>query len=298
MAPQHRAWALRAPCRWLGAVAPRLLGRLAADAFSYTRSRHTPTRDVPPPGAQRFEIYGAPGVEHGYLWRRRGPGALLVHDWGADSSSMRGFVRPLQQLGFRVASFDAPAHGIWPGNTTTLRDFSASVEAAITSLGGVSVVIAHSVGCIAAVAALARAGGLPEPTRCLVLLAPAASWRRVIDTWAAGPAAVPPKVLQEMLRELQRREGLPLHHWDVVALGRQLWAPTLVLHDPADPDVAFCQAQQISRCFVSARLQPVPGLGHHRLLGSAHVRSEVARFVAVHARLLPSLPPGMPALRQ
>jgi hypothetical protein len=40
---------------------------------------------------------------------------LLVHGWGGHRAQLSGFVKPLITAGFRVISFDAPAHGDVPG---------------------------------------------------------------------------------------------------------------------------------------------------------------------------------------
>ena len=40
---------------------------------------------------------------------------LLVHGWASDSSSMHSLVPPLREIGFTVATFDAPAHGVHQG---------------------------------------------------------------------------------------------------------------------------------------------------------------------------------------
>lgn len=287
---------LRLACRWFGGMAPRLLGRWAAAQFDATRPTRDRPRDIPPLGAQRFALDGAGGVTHGWLWPQDGPAALLVHGWGTDSRSMLGLVRPLQQLGLKVAVFDAPAHGVWPGRTTTMTDFTATTAAALRALGDVAVVAAHSAGAIAAIAALADQCAVRRQLHALVLLAPACSLPLLLEQWAAAGHALPRPVVEAVYSELQRRNGVPVSHWDAASLGRGLSTPALVLHDPCDPVVPYLHAARLVDHLPMARLSMMPAAGHAGVLHSSDTRRQVASFVReqLHGRAAGGPSIGMP----
>ncbi|MCW7541929.1 alpha/beta hydrolase [Aquabacterium sp. A7-Y] len=275
---------LRMACRWLGPLTPHLLARVAAAQFHDTGSRRDAAVEPPPLGARRLPIRGGTALPQAWMWPQQGPAALLVPGWGAGAGSLLGLVRPLRQLGLKVASFDAPTGAGWPARGSTMSDFSAAVAALLASLGDTAALVAHSVGCLAALAALQNQAELTHRIRCLVLLAPAASLADLLERWVSGAAAPPQgRLMQEIRRRLQRGNGQPVEHWDLTSLARGLALPVLVVHDPADAVVPYLHAQHATDAFTRATLLPAPGLGHAGLLHAPLVAREVAGFIAAHA---------------
>ncbi|QFG24945.1 alpha/beta fold hydrolase [Actinomadura sp. WMMB 499] len=263
-----------------GALAPAAAGRRATDAFSTTRALGLRPDDVVPLGARRFRVDGDPDVRGGYVWGEDGPVALLVHGWGIDSSSMQALVPPLRALGYRVATFDAPGHGVAAGSQATMTQFTRATGAVLDALGDVRAVVAHSLGSIAAAGALAARPG--APVRCLALLAPTCTLTGVLERWARSDLRLRRPVVAEIYRELRRRNGVPVGHWDVVGLGGGLDLPALVLHDPHDDVVPYAEAREVAAGLRGARLEDAPG-GHFGILLDPGVRDRVAAFVTRHA---------------
>ncbi|MGW1073750.1 alpha/beta fold hydrolase [Streptomyces sp. NPDC002537] len=265
----------------VGALLPGVGGRWATDVFSRTRPLGGRPDNVLPLGARGFTVDSHPDVRGGYLWGDDdAPTALLVHGWGSDSSSMYSLIAPLRQLGYRVAAFDGPAHGVHEGVRATMTQYTTAVGAALDSLGGARVVVAHSLGSIAAVGALAARPR--EGVDCLVLVAPTCTLTAVLEGWAKGELRLSRGTVDRVYRELHRRNGVPVSHWDVVGLGGGLDRPVLALHDPDDPVVPFCEAEAIAAGLPGVRLERAPGRGHMGILMSPEVKSAVSAFVAEH----------------
>ena len=58
-------------------------------------------------------------------WRwgaRQAPAVLLAHGWGGHAAQMRAFAFPLLAAGYRVITYDQPAHGVSEGKLTGLPD--------------------------------------------------------------------------------------------------------------------------------------------------------------------------------
>lgn len=279
----------------LGALlAPRLAGRIAADAFGRSRSKGGRTQFRMPLGAQTFDIAGNDDVRRGYLWKNDGPTVLLVHGWGSDSSSMIGFVKPLLAQGFQVASFDAPAHGESAGNKTTMTRFVGAVGAAIRSLGNVQVVIGHSLGSIASVAAVAQASEQhARAVRRMVLIAAPVSLSTVLERWACShQQQLPRTVIDRIYDRLHVQNCVPVSHWDISVLGAAMDVPVLVVHDEHDPVVPLTEAQRLLRSLQDVRLEQTSGLGHSRILSAAPVKELIARFVGDAHLTSTELEPG------
>ncbi|KAB0643214.1 alpha/beta hydrolase [Burkholderia latens] len=277
-APSLRVRLGRRAFRVLNAFAPHAAGRRAADAFGFTRGYGLAVSDRVPLGAKEAFIDGNEDIDRAYCWDGGASRVLLVHGWGTDSSSMLSFVKPMQALGFSVAAFDAPAHGRSPGKHTTMTQFTRATGAVLDAIDGAQVVIAHSLGSIAAVSALAERSRRAS-LRCIVLIAPTSGLTEVLERWASRDMAFPRPVIERVYAELQRRNGVPVSHWDILARGASLDVPVLVVHDPADAVVPYCEAQRVVAGLQEATLWPAPGAGHGRILSDARVREQVCEFV-------------------
>jgi pimeloyl-ACP methyl ester carboxylesterase len=251
----------------LGQVAPEVAARRAVRLFTRTRARDTGDADLLPLGARRLDVSGAPSIRGGYLWGEEGAPAALV--------------APLRALGYRVAAFDAPGHGVCAGRHTTLPEFTAATEAVLDAVGDVRVVVAHSLGSIVAVAAVSRRLGLAIES--LVLLAPARTLSGILDRWAWSELGLKRPIVERMRRELSRCDGLPTSYWDIVGLSGKFGCPMLVVYDPEDVVVPRSDAESIAAGLPGTHLEPMPGYGHLAMLMAPRVRDLVAAFVANHA---------------
>jgi pimeloyl-ACP methyl ester carboxylesterase len=284
-------------------LTPRLAGRLATDAFSVTRTPGVAPDDVVPLGARRVAVTGDPDVTSAFVWEADGvggagpyggtappegtggPTALLVHGWRVDSSCMSPLVAPLRRLGLRVAAFDAPGHGIWPGTQATMAEMARAAGNVADTLGNVRVVVAHSVGCLAALSAIARRPGLRLDA--VVLVSPVADLSHVVERWAVAERGLARAVVDEMYCELAERNGVPTSHWDVGVLGPGLDAPVLVAHDPDDDVVAYSEGELTAAAFGAPPVVPLPGGGHWRALASPVLAAAVTEFLTKHVLSVP-----------
>ncbi|RAY12269.1 delta-12-desaturase [Actinomadura craniellae] len=264
----------------LGRLAPGFAGRRATDAFSTTRALGVYPDDLPPLGSRGFPVEGDPDVRGGYLWGEGGPTALLVHGWGTDSSSMHSLIPPLRALGYRVAAFDAPGHGVAEGSQATMTQFTRAVGAVLDTLGDVRVIVAHSLGSIASVGAVAARPA--APIDCLALVAPACTLTGVLERWSRGELRLARPTVRRIYRELHRRNGVPVSHWDVVGLGGDLDCPVLAVHDPGDDVVPFAEAEAVAAGLRDVRLERAPGTGHIGILMAPEVKELISAFVSGH----------------
>ncbi|QKW06571.1 alpha/beta hydrolase [Streptomyces sp. NA04227] len=267
----------------LGAVAPGAGARWTTDVFSSTRTLGIRPDNVLPIGAREFAVDNSPDAPNGYLWGERSPRgtALLVHGWASDSSSMHSLVTPMRELGFRVAAFDAPAHGVRPGSQATMTQYTRAVGAVLDTLGDVRVIVAHSLGTIASIGAAAQRPGLA--LHCMAFIAPAATLGGVLERWEGDGLKLNRAKVEGVYAELHRRNGVPVSHWDAVALGPGLDVPKLTLHDPDDDMVPYSDAEAIAAGLTHVRLERAHGVGHIGILMSREVRATVSDFVAEHA---------------
>jgi pimeloyl-ACP methyl ester carboxylesterase len=216
----------------------------------------------------------------GEVWGRGGTPVYALHGWAGRRSQLYPFVAPLVARGHRVVTVDAPSHGdSAPGRhgprSSSIPEFAATLQAVAARYGRPHGLVAHSLGGLAAAAALCD--GLPADR--VVLLAPMASatgfaqeFAKVLDLGPAGYA--------RLIRRVERRVGAPMHHFDAPALGRAVaMPPTLVIHDRDDVSTPVSDGAAIAAAWPGARLRVTTGLGHRRMLSDPAVVAEAIAFL-------------------
>ena len=146
---------LRLAFRLGGRLSPTAAGRIAYKLwFTPTRFK-TPAREEK--SLESAEIEYLQINHHSiatYSWGPDNPTlptVLLVHGWSGRGSQLGSFVQPLLDAGYRVLSFDAPAHGKSSGKQTNLYEVADTLLALQNHYGVFDAVITHSFGgpCIA-----------------------------------------------------------------------------------------------------------------------------------------------------
>ena len=230
-------------------------------------------------GGARFELAvdGRPVV--GRVWGQGEP-VYLLHGWGGSGGQLGAFVAPLLAAGYRVVSFDAPSHGEsapGPGGPrgSTLLEFAEALRVVVDRYGPARAVVAHSLGCSAVAAALRD--GLAADR--VVFLAPMADPRPYTHQFARR-LGFGERVRVRMVERIERRVGVPMSHFDLPAMARQMTPPPLlVVHDRHDREIGWSGGRDVSRAWPAARLLLTSGLGHRRILRDPDVVAQVVEFV-------------------
>jgi hypothetical protein len=266
-------------------IVPRAAGYVHTAMFVDTRGLGNAPDDVCPLGARRVEVTGVSRVAAVYVWGNAEPSVLALHGWGTDSTTMSSVVAAAVARGESVMCFDAPGHGVSPGRQATITEYASAVSAVLQRFPSIRTVVAHSLSSIAAVAAVSESDA---PTvRTMVLLAPTCSLAGVLDRWAAerdlsaGVAAL-------ISRELERRDGVPLSHWDIRTLPLPTSIRVRLLHDPADDSVPVGDSHQIAAAIGADVHETVRGVGHHGILGCDETRTALTACLRPMAQTRPT----------
>jgi pimeloyl-ACP methyl ester carboxylesterase len=273
--------AVRAAFRLLEHTAPGLGARWAERIwFRLPVPRATPERPGagPPVGTPaRIVVDGRSVLTE--TWGS-GPAVYLVHGWAGRRSDLAAFVAPLVARGHRVVAFDAPSHGdsapgAFGARSSSLPEFVGALGAVVAFHGPAHAVVAHSLGAAAAAAALADG----MRTDRLAMLAPMASTTSYARRFAAM-LGCGPRILRRLVRRVERRIAMPLHHFEVPDLGRAVqMPPTLIVHDVDDRSIPVADGSAIASAWVGTRMHRTSGLGHRRLLRDPDVVAEIVDFV-------------------
>jgi len=203
-----------------------------------------------------------------------GPAVLLLHGWGSRGSRMTTFVEPLIDAGFRVVSFDAPAHGDSTGKTTTGIYYSRALMKVAAHLGGPHAIVAHSMG--GWVASLAFRQGL-RADRAVFISSP--DDMKYYSILLAEQTGFTRKVQEKAERRLEIETGV---EWSQLSADNVYGGhdfPLLVIHDRDDPVSALEQGENVHRAWKGSELVVTEGLGHRRIITDPAVISRVVAFL-------------------
>lgn len=264
-----------------GAVSPRLAGRLALHLF-FTTAPRMAVRDADlathrDAQRERIRIRGSEVVT--YRWGRGERAVLLLHGWQGRASQFAPLVRELVADGFRVVSFDAPAHGDSSGRRTDLRDWVTTAEQLQRSDGPFQAIVGHSFGGLAALTAARTT--VPSPRIAVVAgaSAPAAFLAEFSRTLRLEPTVSARFEQRFGARFGLDREGIAAAYdavQDPLPSGTEL----LVVHDRADRRMPDADALRLHSAHAGrSHLLRTDGFGHNRVLQADPVLDAIAAFV-------------------
>ena len=266
----------------VGRISPVLAGRMAYKLWL------TPTRFKTPASEQKA-LKSANIESHRindkdittFTWQTAGaddrPTVLLVHGWSGRGTQMGPFAEPLNNAGYRVISFDAPAHGKSSGKQTNLYEISEIILALQDIYGTFDSVITHSFG--GPCTALAIRLGLK--TNRIVSICPPATTIGLIDKFSDA-LLLNKKTRHNLVDRITTTFGG--HVWEELSMKnsiRDVDIPGLVIHDAHDDDVPWQEGQAVAHAWNNAPFIITSGLGHRRILRDSSVIESTLKFLKV-----------------
>lgn len=230
--------------------------------------------------AQRFDVIVGKRHIPVATWGH-GRTVLLVHSWGGRGTQLGRLTAALVAAGYRVVSFDLPAHGEAGRGETDMVECAAAVaavaETVMAKAGPLHGVLAHSFGVMTTLLA-ARDHGLHIPR--LVSIGAFEHCRWFIDA-AREHLNLTEPVAQRIRDRFEARHGhrVTWEQLSVVELLRAAQCATLVIHDRFDREVPYSHSHALRTVGTHIEASPTVGLGHRRTLSDAGViKASVAYF--------------------
>ena len=264
----------------ISARSPALAGDLAYKLFCTPKlsERRAPDHDVLTERA-RFHLRNAKwvsvpttrGMMQAYVFEPdknpRGETVLVAHGWTSESSFMTVFAEPIRRAGYRIVMFDQPAHGKSDGEHASLIDCAHALLEVAEALGPVKHVVAHSMGCLAAL--LVGEGGPPMPRKIdferYVLVACPNQFTTVTREFGEG-LGLNEAAQRQYERQLERIAHRSIPSFNGANFLRATGRPALLIHARDDTEVNFRCAEEIAAACPRAELLAFDGLGHRMVL--------------------------------
>jgi pimeloyl-ACP methyl ester carboxylesterase len=227
-------------------------------------------------GAERTKVR-VDGQRASFEVSGRGPLVILAHGWSGASGQFAALRDRLLGAGFRVATFDAPAHGTSPGRTTSAAQFMRVIEHIGRAHGPTLAVVGHSLGALAAAMSAERVA----PTG-LVLLSPMPSFEFALDQFQQALRF--DDRLRERVATLVMGKAKMERERAQIETGLELGARTLLIHDTEDRRIPVQVSRALAERFADLEYVETAGLGHSRGLGDEAVLERVTSFLLLLRR--------------
>ena len=270
-----RITALRAAFRTVGSLAPDVAARWAESLFCRPpRQEARAAEEAFLATGRPFAVAGSAGPLSAWEWGE-GPLVVLAHGWGSRAGRWATLAPLLVGAGFRVVTYDAPAHGRSPGRIASLPEFAEALLAVAADREPVHGVVGHSLGGAAIAVALDR--GL-RARRAVLVAAP--SNPEVFADRFATVLGIPPAVRRTMQANLERRLGVEWKHLHLPSIATRIDVPALIVQDADDPDVTVDDAKAIQGAWRNADLMVTTGNGHRAVIRAPEVMGRIVDFMA------------------
>ncbi|MBC8209741.1 MAG: alpha/beta hydrolase [Gammaproteobacteria bacterium] len=213
------------------------------------------------------------------LWGQ-GPLVVMMHGWSGSGVQFRRLIPGLVAAGYRVALFDAPAHGSNPGKQTNLLEFIGCLLAIQHQIGAVDTVMAHSFGGMAAVDAVQR--GLR--VRQMVLFAPHLDVQEMFQSYSDVF-----KLNRKLSNRFHHRIGQKMADifgvndiWPLYTPAKllaQIDCRGLLIYDSEDEEIPPEHFKSIAQHWHGCKTLRTEGLGHNHILKDETVIQNVLGFM-------------------
>jgi pimeloyl-ACP methyl ester carboxylesterase len=199
---------------------------------------------------------------------------LLVHGWSGRGTQLCKIADEMIKLGFGIISFDAPAHGKSPGNSTIMVDFIASIIEIDKQFGPFEVAIGHSLGGMSVLNAIKEGLQIEKA----VIIGSGDVVQDITDDFIAK-MELKPEISNLLCDYFEKKYGGKMDDYSAYKAAERTVIPTLVIHDENDPEVSVKAGMHIYEHLKNGELMLTKGLGHRKILADYQVIEKIINFV-------------------
>lgn len=267
----------------LGPIFPDYFGNRAYQQWFTTFRFKTPAYELDALGSASEEEIEVNGLAvKVYIWNgekvsntHSSPTVLFIHGWTGRGTQIAKYIEPLNAMGYRVLSFDGPAHGRTPGKQTSLLEFTDVVLALNKNYGPFDAAITHSFGGM--VLAFAMVKGLT--LKSAACICPPKNFQVLTDNFQRV-LNLPDSVMNVLVRKTYESHGqVTRDAVDMLNNVKNLNCRGLLIHDEDDDEISWHSSEEIARAWPGATFIKTSGLGHRRIIRDEQVVQHIVDFI-------------------
>lgn len=267
--------------KFLTKISPFLASRFGAKLFLTPFKYKLPKREKEMDDDSFQKDHLVPVIDRKIIIYEYGEGTktiLLAHGWSGRGTQMSVLAKELVQKGYRVISFDAPAHGKAPGKMSMMPYFIESIHELEKLYGPFNAAIGHSLGGMSLLRACKEGLNINK----LVIIGTANSVTKITREFARN-LRLNDKVAGKMKSYFDNKFGENMDNYSGAFSAESVKAPTLIIHDKDDIDVHISSAFEISEKLQNSELYLTEGLGHRKILGDRKVINKITTFLTAQS---------------
>ncbi len=261
----------------VGRLTPRTSAKQLLNLFSKPRARVLRAREleVLKKAKKSFLKFGEEEIKV-YQWGEGEKIAMLFHGWESNAGSLGAFIEPLIRRGYRVVSFDAPAHGGSKGKQANLVYFKRAAKEMIHAYGVPNFAIGHSLGACAIIMCAYEENLHFEKT---ILLAPLNRLMSVFEEYQKM-LNIPAKLNSLFLNRFENLTGYLFESFYFHNYGKQTeLEEVLLFHDESDKITGFSHAQEFENNWNAVQLETITSTGHYKILWDEYMLSKSMEYM-------------------
>jgi pimeloyl-ACP methyl ester carboxylesterase len=249
----------------------------AAKLFTTPIKHKLPKREIKMDKDSEQQMISVPVIHKQVNVYKYGNGSkkiLFVHGWSGRGTQLCKIADEMIKLGYAIVSFDAPAHGKSPGNSTIMVDFIASIIEIDKQFGPFEVAIGHSLGGMSVLNAIKE--GLQVDKA--VIIGSGDIVQDIIDDFIAK-LELKPEISKLLCEYFEKKYGGKMDDYSAYKAAAITLIPTLVIHDENDPEVSIKAGKNIFEHIKNGEFMVTKGLGHRKILADNHVIEKIINFI-------------------
>lgn len=256
---------------------PKLITLYAAKLFTTPIKHKTPKRELEMDRNSVQQLVQIPAVGkqvNVYHYGKNKPKILLVHGWSGRGTQLVKIADELLKSGYSTISFDAPAHGKSPGNSTIMVDFIASILELEKQFGPFEAAIGHSLGGMSVLNSVKSGLKINR----LAIIGSGDVVQDIIDDFIAK-LELKPSIATSLRLHFEKKYGGSMDDYSAYKAATEITIPALIVHDENDCEVPVKAGIHIHKHLKNSKILLTKGLGHRKILGNQKVVDKVVQFI-------------------
>lgn len=201
--------------------------------------------------------------------------ALLVHGWSGRGTQLVKIADKLLELGYSTISFDAPAHGKSPGNSTLMTEFIASILELEKKFGPFEYIVGHSLGGMSTLNAIKQGLKIKKA----VIIGSGDSVNDILHDFVSK-LELNKNIAIKMKDSFEKEYLMNMESFSAYVAAKDVKVPVLVIHDKQDEDVPYSASENIHKHLDNSELLLTENLGHRKILGDKEVINNIVKFIS------------------
>lgn len=248
----------------LGKLTPNLTNKFLVKLFSTPQTKKVRQREIVVlKGALQKNVRIEGYDIQVYEWGKGDKIAYLLHGWEGNGGSMGAFVSSLSQMGYKVITFDGPAHGKSSGKRSNMMEFAKVFNGLTQVYGPAEIIIAHSFGTGVALYSAIEYGIQPKAAALL------SGTNKIEDIFIEFSELMnlDKKQQKSLFKYISSYYGLNVKDMIMNDYAKKTSIKnTLLIHDKHDKVIPYHNTEAIAKGWNGAKVLQVENTGHYKML--------------------------------